>query len=112
MIRRATPDVRHSPLSPIADLLADLGRSAGCTVYLSVPTVDEEAWRALEPGTVIEVRITAGGYLGKVVRYRIRRACWRACAPIWIASRSTWFAPPSRPVTSACILLKSTSLQS
>ena len=34
-----------------ADLLADLGRRHGCTVYMSVPTVDEEAWRALEPGT-------------------------------------------------------------
>ena len=34
-----------------ADLLAELGRRAGCTVYMSVPTVDEEAWRALEPGT-------------------------------------------------------------
>jgi DNA repair photolyase len=34
-----------------ADLLAELGRRAGCTVYLSVPTVDEEAWAALEPGT-------------------------------------------------------------
>lgn len=34
-----------------ADLLAELGRSAGCTVHVSVPTVDEEAWRALEPGT-------------------------------------------------------------
>jgi DNA repair photolyase len=34
-----------------ADLLAEMGRSAGCTVYLSVPTVDEQAWRALEPGT-------------------------------------------------------------
>ena len=34
-----------------ADVLADLGRSAGCTVYMSVPTVDEEAWAALEPGT-------------------------------------------------------------
>lgn len=34
-----------------ADLLADLGRTAGCTVYMSVPTVDEAAWRALEPGT-------------------------------------------------------------
>jgi DNA repair photolyase len=33
------------------DLLAELGRSVGCTVYVSVPTVDEEAWRALEPGT-------------------------------------------------------------
>src|SRR3954466_12290151 len=34
-----------------ASLLADLGRRAGCTVYMSVPTVDEDAWRALEPGT-------------------------------------------------------------
>jgi DNA repair photolyase len=34
-----------------ADLLAELSRAAGCTVYLSVPTVDEDAWRALEPGT-------------------------------------------------------------
>ncbi len=34
-----------------ADLLADLGRQYGCTVYMSVPTVDEDAWRSLEPGT-------------------------------------------------------------
>ncbi len=34
-----------------ADLLGALGRTAGCTVYMSVPTVDEAAWRALEPGT-------------------------------------------------------------
>jgi DNA repair photolyase len=34
-----------------ADLLADLARQAECTVYMSVPTVDDEAWRALEPGT-------------------------------------------------------------
>jgi DNA repair photolyase len=34
-----------------ADLLADLGRSARCTVHISVPTVDEDAWAALEPGT-------------------------------------------------------------
>jgi DNA repair photolyase len=34
-----------------ADLLAELGRTAGCTVHISVPTVDEEAWAALEPGT-------------------------------------------------------------
>jgi DNA repair photolyase len=33
------------------DLLAELSRVAGCTVCVSVPTVDEEAWRALEPGT-------------------------------------------------------------
>jgi DNA repair photolyase len=33
------------------DLLAELGRTSGCTVYISVPTVDEDAWRALEPGT-------------------------------------------------------------
>jgi DNA repair photolyase len=34
-----------------ADLLAELGARAGCTVTVSVPTVDEEAWAALEPGT-------------------------------------------------------------
>src|SRR3954447_26849489 len=34
-----------------ADLLTELSRVASCTVYLSVPTVDEDAWRALEPGT-------------------------------------------------------------
>ena len=33
------------------DLLAELSRVAGCTVCMSVPTVDEDAWRALEPGT-------------------------------------------------------------
>ena len=34
-----------------ADLLADLSRVADCTVCISVPTIDEDAWRALEPGT-------------------------------------------------------------
>lgn len=34
-----------------ADLLAELGKRAGCSVCVSVPTVDEEAWQALEPGT-------------------------------------------------------------
>ena len=33
------------------DVLLELTRRAGCTVYVSVPTVDEEAWRILEPGT-------------------------------------------------------------
>jgi DNA repair photolyase len=33
------------------DVLAELTRVAGCTVCVSVPTVDEAAWRALEPGT-------------------------------------------------------------
>src|SRR5256885_2117162 len=33
------------------DVLADLTRAADCTVYMSVPTVDEDAWRTLEPGT-------------------------------------------------------------
>jgi DNA repair photolyase len=34
-----------------AELLAELSRVADCTVCVSVPTVDEDAWRALEPGT-------------------------------------------------------------
>jgi DNA repair photolyase len=33
------------------DVLADLTRGAGCTVYISVPCVDEDVWRSLEPGT-------------------------------------------------------------
>jgi DNA repair photolyase len=33
------------------DVLSDLTRAAGATVYMSVPTVDEDAWRTLEPGT-------------------------------------------------------------
>lgn len=33
------------------DVLKEASRRAGCTVYMSVPTVDEEAWRRLEPGT-------------------------------------------------------------
>jgi len=34
-----------------ADVLSELGRRIGCTVYVSVPTVDDDAWAALEPGT-------------------------------------------------------------
>jgi DNA repair photolyase len=33
------------------DLLAELAVTSSCTVCLSVPSVDEDAWRALEPGT-------------------------------------------------------------
>ncbi len=33
------------------DLLAEMSRTLGSTVYMSVPTVDEHAWSSLEPGT-------------------------------------------------------------
>jgi DNA repair photolyase len=33
------------------DVLTELGGRAECRVYLSVPTVDEDGWRRLEPGT-------------------------------------------------------------
>ena len=33
------------------DILQELTKRARCTVYVSVPTVDEDAWTALEPGT-------------------------------------------------------------
>lgn len=33
------------------DLLVDLSDVASCSVYISVPTVDEHAWSLLEPGT-------------------------------------------------------------
>ena len=34
-----------------ADLFTAIGAVAACTVYVSVPSVKEEAWRRLEPGT-------------------------------------------------------------
>ena len=34
-----------------ADILAEICKGAGCTVHMSVPTTDEDAWKALEPGT-------------------------------------------------------------
>jgi DNA repair photolyase len=34
-----------------AEILADMSRRTGSTVYMSVPTVDEKAWASLEPGT-------------------------------------------------------------
>lgn len=33
------------------DVLAAHASAAGCTIHMSVPTVDEDAWRQLEPGT-------------------------------------------------------------
>jgi DNA repair photolyase len=33
------------------DVLRELSARASCSVYLSVPSVDEDAWRRLEPGT-------------------------------------------------------------
>jgi DNA repair photolyase len=33
------------------DLLVEMSRVTTCTVYMSVPTVDEDAWAKLEPGT-------------------------------------------------------------
>ena len=33
------------------DVLLEVHRASSCTVYMSVPTVDEDAWRTLEPGT-------------------------------------------------------------
>lgn len=33
------------------DVLLEHGRAVPCTIYMSVPTVDDDAWRTLEPGT-------------------------------------------------------------
>jgi DNA repair photolyase len=47
-----------------ADVLRE---SPGCTVYMSVPTVDEDAWRTLEPGTAHPLqRLRAVRELGDV----------------------------------------------
>jgi len=61
------------------DVLADLRRAAGVTVYMSVPTVDDDAWRILEPGTahplqrlravreLVEAGINAGVLMAPIV---------------------------------------------
>jgi DNA repair photolyase len=47
-----------------ADLLAQAAAGPGAMVFMSVPTVDEAAWRHLEPGTAPPLqRIRAAGYL-------------------------------------------------
>src|SRR3954471_356818 len=38
------------------DLLLDLSKAAGCTIYVSIPSVDEESWRTLEPGVASPVQ--------------------------------------------------------
>jgi DNA repair photolyase len=38
------------------DVLQELSSRASCSVYLSVPSVDEDAWRRLEPGTAHPVQ--------------------------------------------------------
>jgi DNA repair photolyase len=62
-LTRGSLEVLHAGRTPIglvtkgpmvvrdADVLAEMSRSTRCTVYLSVPSIDEDAWRALEPGT-------------------------------------------------------------
>jgi DNA repair photolyase len=32
------------------DVLCELSKAAACTIYISIPSVDEDAWRTLEPG--------------------------------------------------------------
>ena len=61
------------------DVLAAVSDAAGCTVHMSVPTVDEDAWRTLEPGTahplqrlravreLIDVGINAGVLMAPIV---------------------------------------------
>src|SRR6266545_2420464 len=43
------------------DVLLEQTRAAECTIYMSVPTVDDDAWRTLEPGTAHPLqRLRAG----------------------------------------------------
>ena len=73
------------------DLLLDHARAARHTVYMSVPTVDEDAWRQLEPGTahplqrlravraLVDAGINAGVLMAPIVpgfssaRHRLER---------------------------------------
>ncbi len=38
------------------DVLLDLSKVVACTIYISVPSVDEEAWRTLEPGVASPIQ--------------------------------------------------------
>ncbi len=38
------------------DVLLDLTRAAGCTIYVSIPSIDEDAWRTLEPGVAAPIQ--------------------------------------------------------
>jgi DNA repair photolyase len=61
------------------DVLQEVTRQAGATVYVSVPSVDEDAWRRLEPGTahplqrlravrtLVEAGIRAGVLMAPIV---------------------------------------------
>ncbi len=61
------------------DILQELSRQAGATVYMSVPTVDDDAWRTLEPGTahplqrlravreLVEAGVNAGVLMAPIV---------------------------------------------
>jgi DNA repair photolyase len=61
------------------DVLQEQTRAAGCTIYMSVPTVDDEAWRILEPGTahplqrlravraLVDAGVTAGVLMAPIV---------------------------------------------
>src|SRR5881296_3149565 len=61
------------------DVLIAVARAARCTVHMSVPTVDEDAWRILEPGTahplqrlravrdLVDAGITAGVLMAPIV---------------------------------------------
>jgi DNA repair photolyase len=83
-ITRAILEVVHDHYTPVSivtkgtlilrdrDLLATMARRAGCTVCLSIPTVDRSIWRATEPGTappaqrlrVLEQLVAAGIHAG------------------------------------------------
>ena len=56
--RHSSPKARWSSATPTCSQNWDA--RAGCTVYMSVPTVDEDAWRALEPGTAHPLQRLAG----------------------------------------------------
>ncbi len=50
--RNATSVITKGPMVVReADVLSEIGKHVSCTVCVSVPSVDEEAWQKLEPGT-------------------------------------------------------------
>jgi hypothetical protein len=83
------------------DVLMEVTRAAGCRVYMSVPTVDEEAWRILEPGTahpqqrlravreLVDAGIDAGVLMAPIVP-------GFSSARVWVTDRTPIILKPAR----------------
>ena len=98
--RRSASSPRGRWSSATSTCCATSPQRASCTVCMSVPTVDEDAWRRLEPGTAHPLqRLRAVRDAGRR-RHPRRRADGAARARHLVAARESSSAPSRRsPIT-------------